>query len=153
SHGAQPLGHGTDHEGAARVRADLTARMKDTWDMLARRNAMHYIATEREEWDRDAFLRSGRETIRTLLHGVNQRPRGGALDVGCGIGRLSLALADEFARVHGIDVSQEMIGLANQLKAELGYTNVDFSCNNGLDIAFVPTNSCDLGISYIVLQH
>ena len=132
---------------------DLTARMRDTWDMLARRNAMHYIATEREEWDRDAFLRSGRETLHTLLHGVGHRPRGVALDLGCGIGRLSLALADEFARVQGIDVSREMIGRANELKAELGYSNVDFYCNNGLDIAFVQTDSCDLGFSYIVLQH
>jgi SAM-dependent methyltransferase len=46
-----------------------------------------------------------------------------------------------------------MIKEANLLKAQLGHTNVEFYCNNGHDIRFVPTKSCDLGFSYVVFQH
>ena len=38
--------------------------------------------------------------------------KGKALDFGCGVGRLSQALADYFDRVVGADVSPTMIGLA-----------------------------------------
>jgi ubiquinone/menaquinone biosynthesis C-methylase UbiE len=130
-----------------------SARMRETWDTLARMNAMHYIATGRKDWDRGEFLQSGRDMVRTLLQTVKHRPAGVALELGCGIGRLSLALAEEFDHVHGIDVSEEMIRQANQLKRDLGYTNIEFHCNNGSDFAFIPTNSCDFGLCYIVLQH
>ena len=131
----------------------LSLRMRATWDALARRNAMHFIATERPEWNRDAFLQSGREIVRLLLQAVGHEPRGVALDLGCGLGRLSLALADHFDAVHGIDVSAEMTRRAEALKAELGYRNVEYHCNNGLDFPFIPSNSCDFAFSYIVLQH
>ena len=131
----------------------LSLRMRATWDALARRNAMHFIASERPEWNREAFLESGRETVRRLLQAVGHKPRGVALDLGCGIGRLSLALADHFDAVHGVDVSAEMVRRANDLKADLGYTNIEYHCNNGIDFAFMRSNSCDFGLSYFVLQH
>jgi len=127
--------------------------MRSTWDALARRNAMHFIASERPEWNPEEFLESGRETVRLLLQAAGHKPRGVALDLGCGIGRLSLALADHFDAVHGVDISSEMIRRANDLKADLGYTNIEYHCNNGIDFAFMPSNSCDFGFSYFVLQH
>jgi SAM-dependent methyltransferase len=133
----------------------ITRRMRKTGDALAQRNAMHFIATERDDWDLASFLESGKKTLRELWELIGQVPVGDgvALDLGCGIGRLSFALAEIFERVIGVDVSEAMIVRARQLQQQLGCTNVDFFCNNGRDLSFVPTGSCCLGFSFIVFQH
>jgi SAM-dependent methyltransferase len=117
---------------------------------------MHFIATGRDDWDVESFLESGREDVRSLLSVVDAWPqveRGVVLDLGCGIGRLSFACAELFDKVIGIDVSEEMVNKANELKKQFGFGNVEFFCNNGRDINFISTNSCDLGFSYVVFQH
>jgi SAM-dependent methyltransferase len=134
----------------------VTAQMKQTWDALAERNAMHFISTARDEWDLDEFLQSGRVLVREILETFHAQPReraGVAMDLGCGIGRLSFALSDFFERVIGVDVSGEMIRRANELKEQLGYDRVEFHCNNGRDLHFLADGICDLSLSYIVLQH
>src|SRR6185295_6494060 len=131
----------------------VSDRMKSTWNTLARQNAMHFIATERDHWDTESFLNSGRETVYRLLGmmGVSLEKRPGvALDLGCGIGRLSFVLADLFDAAIGVDVSEEMIKKAKLLKEELGCQNIEFHSNDGRDIKFIRDGSCDLVLSYIV---
>ena len=48
------------------------------------------------------------------------------LDVGCGTGQIALPLRDDFGRVVGVDLSQEMIDYVNQRSEELGATNTEF---------------------------
>lgn len=136
--------------------AATSSRMRATWDALARRNAMHYISTDRVDWDRTAFLASGTErltAIRELLGVDTADWRGTALDLGCGLGRFSFALAQDFEHVIAVDVSDEMIRRAHELAAELGEQRVAFYCNSGSDLGFVESNRCDLAFSYVVLQH
>jgi SAM-dependent methyltransferase len=132
-------------------------RMKRTWDELAERNAMHYIATDRADWDRTAFLDSGERVVARLVGLARQwppeTPAGVALDLGCGIGRLSFALAKGFDRVVGVDVSETMVRKARALAVELGIQNVEFLCSNGRDLHGVADATCDFAFSYVVLQH
>ncbi|MBX6355628.1 MAG: class I SAM-dependent methyltransferase [Micromonosporaceae bacterium] len=53
--------------------------------------------------------------IRRLLAGA---PRGAVLEIGCGTGTHLLALADEFDRAIGTDVSPAMVAAARRLAAE-----------------------------------
>lgn len=55
---------------------------------------------------------------------------GSILDVGCGAGKYSLALADVCRQVIGLDLSPKMIEQATQKKNELGKENVDFFVND-----------------------
>ncbi len=55
-----------------------------------------------------------------------------ALDIGCGIGRMELALSPELGHIHGIDVSAGMIEVAQRRCASLG--NVVTSTCSGLDL-------------------
>lgn len=74
------------------------------------------------------------------------------LDFGCGVGRLSLALADRADQVVGVDISPPHIRLARERAAQSGITNVDFRAietPGDLD-AF---SGFDLVVSLIVLQH
>lgn len=55
------------------------------------------------------------------------------LDVGCGIGRMAIALAPRVARVDGIDLSPRMVEVASRRCAEL--TNVSMRVCSGQDFA------------------
>lgn len=134
----------------------MNQRMKSTWNALAARNAMHFIATEREDWDLDSFLESGRRSIAGLVAAL-EAPAvlegGTVLDLGCGIGRIAFALAEHFAQVIAVDVSEVMIEEANRLKGLLRVPNVQFVCNSGRDVAMIGSATCDLAFSYIMFQH
>jgi 2-polyprenyl-3-methyl-5-hydroxy-6-metoxy-1,4-benzoquinol methylase len=130
--------------------------MKQTWNSLASRNSMHYIATDKNQWDVDSFFRIGNQRLHMLLSrmGVTSSDcRGRIVDLGCGIGRFTFTFAEMSDYVLGVDISDEMIQKANILKAERGYTNVEFYCNDGFDLSFIPTESYDFAFSYTVLQH
>lgn len=75
-------------------------------------------------------------------------PRGRALDFGCGVGRLTIPLADHFQAVVGLDISQGMLEEARRNSA-------------GRNIAYLPSDDAlshvegtfDFVGSVIVLQH
>src|SRR5260370_33139309 len=73
------------------------------------------------------------------------------LEVGCGAGRLTRALATLFGEVHAVDVSGEMIDRARVALADRphahGYQN------NGCDLTGVLDPTFDFSYSNIVFQH
>jgi ubiquinone/menaquinone biosynthesis C-methylase UbiE len=73
------------------------------------------------------------------------------LEIGCGAGRVTRALADVFGEVHGVDVSGKMIRLARRALADR--PNVHFYKNNGMDLSVVPEIQFDFAFSIIVFQH
>lgn len=64
------------------------------------------------------------------------------LDVGCGTGRMETALAGEVRHIHGIDVSPEMVAVAQRRTAEL--SNVTITLSSGLDLEPLPSASFGL---------
>jgi 2-polyprenyl-3-methyl-5-hydroxy-6-metoxy-1,4-benzoquinol methylase len=76
---------------------------------------------------------------------------GTALDFGCGVGRLSLALADRFDHVVGLDISPGMLAEARENAAARGRTNAAFALSDET-LSGAP-GQFDFVNSYIVLQH
>lgn len=72
-------------------------------------------------------------------------PGADVLDLGCGIGRVTLALADEAKSVLGLDVSAGMVAEAARRGADRA--NVRFAAGNGRDLAGVADASIDLLIA------
>lgn len=72
-----------------------------------------------------------------------------ALDVGTGIGRWALLLAEKASYVAGIDISREMIKIA---KRRCSRPNVDFLVASAYAIP-LRSNSVDLSLSCTCIQH
>ena len=132
--------------------------MRQDWDARARENAKYYVATSRKDWHDDEFFRSGAEEVRELVEKpcadiCNGRSPAEmtVLEIGCGAGRMTLALSRIFGRVHAVDISPEMIGQARVALA--GCSNVHLYVNNGTDLSMFSDSTLDFAISAIVFQH
>lgn len=105
----------------------------------------------------EKFYASGHPDVKRVITTLARSgvPRGSiktALDYGCGVGRLSLALALEFDHVLGVDISPGHIRLAQEQAEKTGICNIEFrSISNISDVETLP--KVDLVMSIIVLQH
>ena len=132
--------------------------MRRDWDARARENAKHYVATSRENWNSDEFLREGAEQVHELVEKhfaeiCNGRAPSDmrVLEIGCGIGRMTMALSRICGAVDAVDISPEMIAQARIILA--GRPNVQLHVNNGADLSMFADSSFDFAISIIVFQH
>ena len=96
-------------------------KMRTDWDSRARANARYFIATGEQAYTEESFFQSGesnvREHIQSDLENICQTRDPGSMrivEIGCGAGRLTKALASFFGEVHAVDVSAEMIRLASE---------------------------------------
>ena len=133
-------------------------KMRADWDQRARENARHYVNTANTQWTDDEFFASGERTVAeeilTDLGNICQgKPPSGmrVLEIGCGAGRVTKALAKFFGEVHAVDVSGEMVRQA--VAALSGHPNAFVYQNNGKDLAVVPEREFDFAFSSIVFQH
>ncbi len=143
----------------SRVRtARLARRMRRDWDRRARLNAMHFVNTGQADWDKDSFFKTGEENVRDQILSdlecvcQGRDPRSmRVLEIGCGVGRMTRALASHFGEVHGVDVSEEMVRLA---KEHLSSTpNAHVHLNSGTDLRVLDPLRFDFAFSFIVFQH
>ncbi len=73
------------------------------------------------------------------------------LEIGCGAGRVTRALAKVFGEIHAVDVSGEMV---RQAALALGdRPNAFVYQNNGRDLTVLPALEFDFAFSSIVFQH
>ena len=144
-------------------------RMRRDWDRRARENARFYVATMQDEWSDEEFYRSGEmtfeEQVLTDLPNICQGREPGdmhVLEIGCGAGRVTRALARHFGRVYAVDISTEMVRQARLGLA--GYPNVRILRNNGRDLSVLGGRwwnrlgigekiQLDFAFSCIVFQH
>lgn len=132
--------------------------MRRDWDRRARRNALHFVNTARTHWNKEDFFGTGEESVRELILSDLNAICGGrdpasmrVLELGCGVGRMTRALAATFGEVHGVDISGEMVRRARRnLRA---VPNAQIHRNSGHDLAVLEGLRFDFAHSYIVFQH
>ena len=132
--------------------------LKNCWESLAERDALWAILTDSSKaggkWELAEFMATGEAEIETVVNHlakINLTPDfcGSALDFGCGVGRLTQALAQRFASCVGLDISPSMIRKAYALNQ---YENCRYLASSSLDLPF-PNESFSFIYSNIVLQH
>ncbi len=137
---------------------DQLRKMRDDWDQRARDNARHYVNTAETDWTDEQFFASGERTVAeeilTDMQNICQGKTPGemrVLEIGCGAGRVTRALARLFGEVHGVDVSGEMIRICREALRD--QPNAFVYQNNGKDLSVVPELPFDFAFSSIVFQH
>jgi ubiquinone/menaquinone biosynthesis C-methylase UbiE len=129
------------------------------WDQLGRTDPLWAIITDPScrngRWDVDAFFATGRREIEEAMSWAAElghpKRRQSALDFGCGVGRLSQALADHFDRVTGVDIAPAMLELA--AKYNRHGDRCRYVLNEQNHLQQFDDASFDLIYSRITLQH
>lgn len=129
----------------------------ETWEQLARDNAEFYILVDdvdfgTEEGQRH-FFRTGAEDADTIWsqarRWMDEEPQA-AVEIGCGIGRLTLPMARRLGEVRAVDVSPTMLRRLQENCASAGIHSVrGFLPSAGWDEG----RSVDFAWSRWVLQH
>jgi len=136
--------------------------LRRNWDGLGKADPLWAILARPERhggrWRgaEATFFATGRAEVDEVLADLDRLglrpPRiDRALDFGCGIGRLTQALALHCAAVDGVDVAASMIDLA---RVHNPFPDrVRYHLNEAADLLLFDDNSFDFVLSIIVLQH
>jgi SAM-dependent methyltransferase len=133
-------------------------RLRNDWESLAQCDALSAILTDDRKaagrWSIEEFMATGDAELGVVMEhlaGFQYVPNrsDAALDFGCGVGRLTQALARHFAFCIGIDISHQMIQRADSLNQ---YGHCRYVANSSEHLPF-PDASFSFIYSNIVLQH
>jgi SAM-dependent methyltransferase len=136
---------------------DVHEQMRADWNDRAREDARYYVAFGRKGQQDEEFFASAADVVRSLEQELKRLPREmqpgarRALEVGCGPGRLMRPMSRNFGDLHGVDVSDEMIRLAQERFA--GARGIHLHVTNGSDLAPLASDYFDFVYSYAVFQH
>ncbi|MBI1746252.1 MAG: class I SAM-dependent methyltransferase [Acidobacteria bacterium] len=133
-------------------------KMQRDWDERAKENARYFVATAKKNWSDEEYFHSGRQTVegdilpdmQNICQGRNPKQMK-VLEIGCGTGRVTRALADLFGEVYAVDISEEMVKQARLALAD--QPNVHIYQNNGKDLPIPGELVIDFAFSVIVFQH
>ena len=95
--------------------------------------------------------RATREVVTLLESWAVIAPDRIVLDIGCGIGRLAVEIASRVREVHGIDLSAQMIAVAERRSASL--PNVRLYKGNGRDLSALGGTIFDTAIAVDTLPY
>ncbi len=139
------------------------ADVRDNWTTFGQRDPLYAIMTdagkENGGWDESEFFATGVREVERYFDIVvrltaEQRTEPlrlvRALDFGCGVGRLTQALAGLYREVVGVDISPTMLEQARKYNQRDG---VSFDLNDPPDLSFLCSGSFDFILSLITLQH
>jgi SAM-dependent methyltransferase len=129
------------------------------WEELATLDPLWAIASRPDKrfggWKNDEFFATGQRDLDTMLAPARERrlctQRDAALDFGCGVGRMTRAMAASYRHVVGVDIAPTMIERAEELNGDLDA--VEFLTSSGDDLRFLGERRFDLVFTHVVLQH
>ncbi|WP_051472001.1 class I SAM-dependent methyltransferase [Patulibacter minatonensis] len=123
------------------------------WDARAREDAVRYSVPGGTAIGDDAFRAAGEAVLDALERdlGWSAQGAGRVLDLGCGAGRLTGALADVADEVVAVDASSRMIEAARTRLGEL--PDVSWQTTDVGDLVRLPDDVADAALCIGVLPH
>lgn len=129
------------------------------WTQLGKDDPLWAVLTDPSKkggrWEPAEFFETGRTEIEHVAgvlgtRGVEMRGQK-AMDFGCGVGRLTQALARRFGEVHGIDISPSMLEQARRFAP--ASSGCQFHLNEAPHLRLFPDANFDFVYSNIALMH
>lgn len=135
---------------------DVNEQMRSDWNRRAREDLHFYVAFGRRSQQEQEFLASAAEVTGELEADLSRLPpaepsQRSALEIGCGPGRLMRPMSRHFGEIHGVDISDEMIGLAVEQLKDIPHAHAHVTPDSSLNM--FSEGSFDFVYSYIVFQH
>ena len=123
------------------------------WDDAARKAGPWYVSTGHRADDEEFFAQGARE-VDTYLAFCGVVPGRGqvALEVGCGVGRMTRRLSQLFDRVIAVDVSEEMLRRCRENLSSAPNVECRAVAGDG-SLAGVEDGEVDVVFSYLTFQH
>lgn len=134
-------------------------KLKENWNEWGKKDPLWGVLTwsnkKNNQWEPSEFFKTGELEIESVFEYLKLKKidvkSSKALDFGCGVGRLTQALANEFDQVIGVDIAPSMIDKAKY------YNKVGERCiylvNDTDNLELFEDNTFDFVYSNIVLQH
>lgn len=128
--------------------------IRSFWNRAAEANPHWYVSSYGSydaDRDLDEFWASGRTIWSDIKWVIGYTPESSdsVVEIGCGVGRLTRAIAPEVERVIALDISEKMLAIARQANLP----NVDFRLAEGFALPGIPDKSVNLSLGYCVFQH
>jgi SAM-dependent methyltransferase len=133
--------------------------LQKNWDAFGKIDPLWAIITwpdkKGNRWNLEEFFTLGREEVAMIMThlaslGLSLQHRK-ALDFGCGVGRITQALAPYFDEVNGIDIAPAMVELARAYNRYRGKCR--YFVNEKNDLTLFDDEAFDFIYSVITLQH
>jgi SAM-dependent methyltransferase len=129
------------------------------WDELGKTDPMWAVLSDPEKkggkWDPVEFFQTGVGQIDAVFAELESLKipvaREVALDFGCGVGRLTQALAGRFTEAHGVDIAPSMVEQAQRFNRFPDRCH--YYVNSRSDLTLLGERRFDFICSYIALQH
>jgi len=128
--------------------------LEKDWNTFAEYDPMWAILRDESKrgggWNEEEFYKTGEPEVKLILNKCLElglpKSHMTALDIGCGLGRLTNQLVGYFDKVTGVDISQVMLD-----KAKEHNPNINWVRANSLE--FLGEQKIDMIMERIVLQH
>jgi SAM-dependent methyltransferase len=133
--------------------------LQRNWDAFGHIDPLWAILTDPRlrgnKWNSAEFFSTGQQEVAELMDQAARlgvpRHRRWALDFGCGVGRLTQALAEYFQQTVGLDIAPSMIDLARRYNAH--GSRCEYAVNDTDDLSRFADGTFDLVFTGRVLQH
>jgi SAM-dependent methyltransferase len=130
--------------------------MREFWDERAREDAFYFVDNRikyKHPAEEERFWAMGKEDLDRLLGAVDVtlEPDWVVVEIGCGVGRLTRVIGERAGSVKALDVSSEMLAIAQNENASL--TNVDWILGDGVSLRGIDDGVADAVVSHVVFQH
>ena len=142
----------------------LGNRVREAWTHMGVARPHHSVLSGKDYLPQfinknaiDRFYASGAREVATInavlrRHGFYHPESKTCVEYGCGLGRVTFALAKMFKKVHGYDISTAHLTLAERNTSDTGIYNIDFHLCSA-DVSRQNLEDCDFFYSRIVFQH
>lgn len=129
-------------------------RSRSFWNEKAKEEPYWYVSSYGQygqERNLEEFWASGLRIWSDLkgVSGYQPKPADRAVEIGCGVGRMTRAIATQVAQIDAFDISKNMVEIARTNEIQ----NATFHVTEGASLRPIPDGVADVVVAYCVFQH